>query len=311
MTGGSVPTVDEIVKAGTPVPDRRRKPRLTKRAAPYGLAFPAMFWLGFFFLIPIIWMFVVSLNSGTLETGFRFSWNWANYTNGLTIFKTQYLRALLYAGVGTFGALVIAYPIAYWIAFYGGKRKSTYLFLILLPFFVSFIIRTIQWQFILADNGIVLGTLKSLHLLPQSFHILSTQWAVMGGLMYNFLPFTALPLYVALERIEPSLLEAGKDLYANKVTTFLKVVWPLSLPGVFAAFLLTFIPMMGDFVNAELLGGPSNRMIGNIIVTQFQNTYYPQMSALSFVLMAGLLIAAVLYAKFLGTEDVFEAAGRG
>jgi spermidine/putrescine transport system permease protein len=310
VAGGPVPSVDEVVKTNTPLIERRRKARFTKRASPYGLAFPAVFWLGFFFLIPIAWMAVVSLNSGTLETGFRFSWNWSNYTDGLSTFHVQYLRSLAYAGVATFAGLLIAYPVAYWIAFYGGKRKSTYLFLLLLPFFVSFIIRTIQWQFILADNGILLGPLKRLGLLSEGFHILSTKWAVIAGLTYNFLPFIALPLYVALERIDPSLLEAGKDLYANKVTTFFKVVWPLSLPGVFAAFLLSFVPMVGDYVNAELLGGTGNRMIGNIIVTQFQNTYYPQMSALSFVLMAGLLILAVLYARLLGTEDVMEAAGR-
>lgn len=310
MAEGSVPSLDEIVKVNTPLLERRKR-RLGKRVAPFGLVAPGAFWLAFFFLIPIGYMFVVSLNSGFVTTGFKFTWEWSNYTTGLTTYKTQYLRSLEYASIVTFLALVITYPVAYWIAFYGGKRKSTYLFLILLPFFVSFIIRTIEWTFILADNGIVLGPLKSLGLLPSNFHILATPYAVIGGITYNFLPFTALPLYVALERIDASLIEAGKDLYANKVTTFLKVVWPLSLPGVFAAFLLTFIPAMGDFINAELLGSPGTHMIGNIIMAQFGNTYYPLMSALSFVLMAALLVLATVYARVLGTEDVTAGAAAG
>jgi spermidine/putrescine transport system permease protein len=310
VAGGSVPNVDEIVKAGTPAVDRRRKRRLGKRIAPYGLAGAGAFWLAFFFLIPIAYMFLVSLNSGFITTGFKFTWQWSNYTDGLTTYKTQYLRSLLYAGTVTGIALVVTYPIAYWIAFYGGKRKSTYLFLLLLPFFVSFIIRTIQWQFILADSGILFGPLKNLGILSEDFKVLATPVAVIAGITYNFLPFTALPLYVALERIDPSLLEAGKDLYANRVTTFLKVVWPLSLPGVFAAFLLTFVPSVGDYVNAELLGSPSTTMIGNIIQRQFANTYYPQASALAFVLMAVLLVLATVYARVLGTEDVTAGAAR-
>lgn len=307
MAEGSVPSLDEIVKVNTPLIERRKR-RLGKRVAPYGLIGPGAFWLAFFFLIPIGYMFLVSLNSGFITTGFKFTWQWSNYTSGLTTYKTQYLRSLEYASLVTFLTLVIAYPMAYWIAFYGGKRKSTYLFLILLPFFVSFIIRTIEWTFILADNGIVLKPLKGLGLLPDNFHILATPWAVIAGITYNFLPFTALPLYVALERIDASLIEAGKDLYANKLTTFLKVVWPLSLPGVFAAFLLTFIPSIGDFINAELLGSPGTHMIGNIIMSQFGNTYYPQMSALSFVLMAALLVLASIYARVLGTEEVTAGA---
>lgn len=307
MAGGSVPSVDEVVKANTPLLERRKR-RIGKRVAPYGLIAPGGFWLAFFFLIPIGYMFIVSLNTGYIETGFRFAWQWSNYTTGLSTYQTQYIRSIEYASVVTAGALLVTYPVAYWIAFYGGKRKSTFLFLILLPFFVSFVIRTIQWTFILGDQGIVLGPLKNLGLLGSDFHVLATPFAVMAGITYNFLPFTALPLYVALERIDPSLIEAGKDLYAGKVTTFLKVVWPLSLPGVFAAFLLTFIPAVGDYVNAELLGGPGTTMIGNIIQRQFLNTYYPTASALAFVLMAALLVLATIYARVLGTEDVTAGA---
>ncbi|MEX0743095.1 MAG: ABC transporter permease, partial [Actinomycetota bacterium] len=207
-------------------------------------------------------------------------------------------------------ALLLAYPMTYWIAFYGGRFKSSLLLLILMPFFVSFVIRTIQWKFILGDNGPVLGALKSIGLLPDEFRVLATPFAVVAGITYNFLPFTALPLYVALERIDKRLVEAAKDLYASRWLAFRKVVWPLSLPGVFAAFLLTFVPATGDYVNADLLGGPGTTMIGNIIQQKFLlELDYPEASALSVVLMLVMLVLASLYARVLGTQDVAAAAG--
>jgi spermidine/putrescine transport system permease protein len=182
--------------------------------------------------------------------------------------------------------------------------------LILMPFFVSFVIRTIQWKFILGDNGPILGALKSIGLLPDEFRVLATPFAVVAGITYNFLPFTALPLYVALERIDKRLVEAAKDLYASRWQAFRKVVWPLSLPGVFAAFLLTFVPATGDYVNADLLGGPGTTMIGNIIQQKFLlELDYPEASALSVILMLVMLVLASLYARILGTQDVARAAG--
>jgi spermidine/putrescine transport system permease protein len=179
------------------------------------------------------------------------------------------------------------------------------------PFFVSFVLRTIQWTFILADQGIVFGPLKRLGLLSNNFHVLSTPLAVIWGIAYNYLPFTALPLYVALERIEPRMIEAGRDLYADRWHTFWKVVWPLSIPGVFAAFLLTFVPAVGDFINASYLGGTRTTMIGNIIQSLYRENFdYPHGAALSFILMAFLIIGATLYARVLGTEAVTEAAAR-
>jgi len=303
----STPTVDELVKAGVPVFERR-KPRLRRTATPYGLMAPAALYLALFFLVPIGYMLYTSLWSGFLGD-FRFTWNFGNYSFGIEQYGDIYLRSLWYASIVTLLALVLAYPVAYWIAFYGGKRKSMYLFLLLLPFFVSFIIRTVQWQFLLADNGIILGTLKDLGVLPNDFRVLATTTAVVSGITYNFLPFTALPLYVSLERIDKHLVEAGKDLYASRVTTFRKVVWPLSLPGVFAAFLLTFVPAVGDYVNAEILGGPGNFMIGNVIQDQFLTNFnYPVAAALSFTLMAALLVGGSIYAKVLGTEDVTTGA---
>lgn len=272
---------------------------------------PAGIYLGVFFLIPIVYMFYTSLQSGFIGD-FRFTWRFQNYPDALRQYGDIYVRSVYYAAIVTVLALVFAYPVAYWIAFYGGKRKSVFLFLLLLPFFVSFIIRTIEWQFLLRDNGLILGALKRIGLLPQSYRVLGTTVAVIAGITYNFIPFTALPLYVALERIDKRLVEAGKDLYASKLVTFLKVVWPLSLPGVFAAFLLTFVPAVGDYVNVSVLGGPKNTMIGNVIQTSFLNNFnYPLAAAESFILMAVLLIGASIYARVLGTEDVTRGATAG
>ena len=191
------------------------------------------------------------------------------------------------------------------VAFRGGRHKTTFLFLLLLPFFVSFVIRTLAWQFILADDGIVLGTLKRWHLMPQSFHVLATSTAVISGIAYNFLPFMALPLYVALERIDRSVVEAASDLYASKRQVLTRVIFPLSIPGVFAGILLTFVPAVGDYVNASILGGTKTTMIGNIIQLEFlQNFHYPVAAALSFILMAVLLVGILIYAKVLGTRSI-------
>jgi len=224
----------------------------------------------------------------------------------------QFVRSIVYSIIVTIAALLLAYPMTYWIAFYAGKWKTSLLLLILVPFFVSFVIRTIQWKFILGDHGPILGPLKDIGLLPQGFRVLATPFAVVAGITYNFLPFTALPLYVALERIDKRLVEAAKDLYASRWEAFRKVVWPLSLPGVFAAFLLTFVPATGDYVNATLLGGPGTTMIGNIIQEKFLvELDYPEAAALSVILMIVMLVLATVYARILGTEDVQRVAGAG
>jgi spermidine/putrescine transport system permease protein len=272
---------------------------------------PAGTYLFVFFLLPLGLMLYTSLQSGgLLSGGFRFSWEFANYTEVLGQYQRQFVRSIQYSLIVTVVALLLAYPMTYWIAFYGGRFKSSLLLLILMPFFVSFVIRTIQWKFILGDNGPILGALKSIGLLPDEFRVLATPFAVVAGITYNFLPFTALPLYVALERIDKRLVEAAKDLYASRWQAFRKVVWPLSLPGVFAAFLLTFVPATGDYVNADLLGGPGTTMIGNIIQQKFLlELDYPEASALSVILMLVMLVLASLYARILGTQDVARAAG--
>jgi spermidine/putrescine transport system permease protein len=280
-----------------------------RRLTPYLVGLPGGLWLAIFFVVPILVMLSLSLQSGNAEEGFRFTWEWSNYADAWEFYHTQFVRSIVYALIVTGICLLLAYPMAYWIAFYGGARKSTYLFLILLPFFVSFVIRTASWKFILNDQGIVLGPLKDVGLLPDDFHLLATSTAVIGGLTYNYLPFMVLPLYVALERIDPSLVEAAHDLFASRSSAFRKVVFPLSLPGVFAGVLITFVPVASDFVNSGILGGTQTTMIGNVIQTVYlTNNDYPLASAMSFMLMAVLLIGIFTYARVLGTEQVMEVS---
>jgi spermidine/putrescine transport system permease protein len=276
---------------------------------PYYLMLPGGMWLAVFFAAPVILLIGVSTMTGNIITGFTQTWHFQNYIYGFTQFTGEWGRSAEYAGLGCLISIALSYPIAYWIAFYGGTRKGMYLFLILLPFFVSFVLRTISWSYFLADQGLILGPLKSLHLIPQSFRILATGPAVIGGIVYNYLPFMLLPIYVALERVDPKVIEAGRDLFASPAKVFSKVVLPLSLPGVFAGVLLNFVPAASDYVNASVLGGPGNTMIGNVIYDQYFTTQnYPLQASLSFSLMGILLIGIFCYARALGTEDVLAAA---
>ncbi len=285
-------------------PERRKK----RSKAPFGLAAPALLWLLVLFVVPMIAMLSLSLQTGNSLEGFRQTFRFANFTDALSQNGPFVVRSLRNAAMVTGIALLLAYPVAYWIAFYGGRFKNVFLFLLLLPFFISFVIRTVAWSFILSDNGIVLGTLKNIGLLPESYRVLGTTFAVIAGITYNLLPFTILPLYVSLEQIDHRLVEAARDLYASKTKAFTKVVLPLSMPGVFAAVLLTSIPAIGDYVNASVLGGPGTTMIGNIIQSEFlRDRNYPEAAALAFVLMAIMLVGAVIYARVLGTTRITEA----
>jgi spermidine/putrescine transport system permease protein len=280
-------------------------------AAPYALLLPGGLWLLAFFAIPLVLMVSLSLQTGNLIDGFQQTFHWQNYTDGLGAYGEQFTRSLWYGLLATVVCIAVSYPAAYWIAFRAGDRKTTYLFLLILPYFVSFILRTVAWKLVLTDNGPVLGPLRGWGLLPDGFHVLDTGVAVVSGLAYNFLPFMALPIYVALERIDPRVVEAAYDLYASRLQTFLRVILPLSLPGVFAGVIMTFVPVASDYVNAEVLGGPQNTMIGNVIQSEyFDNSAYPMASALSFTLMAILLLGIFAYARALGTQDVLEAARR-
>jgi spermidine/putrescine transport system permease protein len=268
---------------------------------------PGGVWLLVFFLIPLFAILSLSLESGNPFEGFRFTWNFGIYGDAISLYHTQFIRSFWYGGLSTVLALVIMYPVSYWIAFHGGRHKNTYLFLVLLPFFVSFVIRILTWQFILSDEGIVLGTLKSWHLLPQRLHVLSTTVAVVAGLTYDVLPFMALPIYVALERIDHRVIEAAADLYASRTQRFLRVVLPLSAPGVYAGILLVFITNVGDYLAASILGGVNNTMIGNIIQQRYLTNFdYPMASALSVLLMATLIIGMYLYARTFGARSIEE-----
>jgi spermidine/putrescine transport system permease protein len=281
------------------------------RLAPYYLVLPGWLWLVIFFVVPLLFMLSVSTMTGNILDGFKQTWHLSTYVDAWNSYHTQIIRSLIYGLIATAVCLIIAYPIAYWIAFRGGRHKQVYLFLLLLPFFVSFVIRTQSWEFMLDDHGMVVGLLRTFGLVGSNFHILQTPVAVIGGLIYNFMPFTVLPIYVALERVDPALLEASSDLYANKASAFLRVIFPLSIPGVFAAVLLTFVPVASDYVNAQILGGGTNTtMVGTIIESQYlTNLDYPTAASLSFILMAVLLIGIFLYARLLGTEDAMEMAG--
>ncbi|MEO5940799.1 MAG: ABC transporter permease [Candidatus Limnocylindrales bacterium] len=289
------------------------------RAVPYVLLAPGLFWLLIFYVVPAVQMFTYSISTGTLETGYEMTFTADAYGTAIDRFGKQFLNSILYGGLATILTLAIGFPVAYTIAFRGGRYKNLILFLVIAPFFTSFLIRTISWKILLGDEGPLLAPLRHGFglldndlpilghgaLIDGRFSILNTAVAQVAGLTYNFLPFMILPLYVALEKIDIRLIEAAEDLYANRAAAFRRITLPLALPGVFAGSLLTFIPAMGDYINAELLGNPSTRMIGNVIQNRLlvQNDY-PVGSALSFMLMAAILVAVAVYARLLGTEQL-------
>jgi spermidine/putrescine transport system permease protein len=277
--------------------------RLTRRATPYLLLAPGLAWLAVFFLVPMYYLLNTSLQTGSLDVGYTFNWAWSNYKDALTLYQSQFIRSIEYAGLATIFALLISYPLAYWIAFRAGRWRNLFLLLVIAPFFVTYLIRTLAWETILSDNGFVVHALQTIGVLSPDGRLLATSTAVIAGITYNFLPFMVLPLYVSLEQMDARLIEAAQDLYASKFKAFLRVTLPLSLPGLFAGTLLTFIPACGDFINAQLLGSPGQYMIGNVIQSKFLAiTDYPAAAALSFVLMAAILVAVAVYARVLGTE---------
>jgi len=285
----------------------RRRPGLL----PLLLLAPAIAWLVAFYVYPAIQMLQASLWSGTLETGFTFSWaNAATYSTSLGRYSDQFLRSILYAAISTLVCLALAFPLAYTIAYRAGRFRTLLLFIVIAPFFTSFLLRVLAWKTVLADDGFILGPLKAIGFLPEEFRILATPAAVIFGISYNFFPFMVLPIYVSLEKIDRRLVEAAKDLYAGPIRAFQRITLPLALPGVFAGSLLVFIPAMGDFVNAELLGSVQTRLIGNVIQSRFLvNNDYPTAAALSFMLMAGILTAVFIYARVLGTDELETGIG--
>jgi spermidine/putrescine transport system permease protein len=279
---------------------RRRRALL-----PYVLVGPGLAWLLIFFAIPAVNQLWVSLQTGTPEEGFSQTWNWSVYPDEISEYADHFVRSVGYAAAATVICLVVAFPLAYFMAFKAGRFKNLMLLLVVLPFFTSYIVRTVAWQTILADDGFVVDAGKTLGLIADDGRLLATRTAVIAGIAYNFLPFMALPLYVALERMDRRLIEAATDLYASRAQAFLRVTLPLALPGVFAGTLLTFIPAAGDFINAQLLGSSRQYMIGNVIQSQFLVLRdYPVAAALSFVLMAFILVGIAVYARLLGTRSL-------
>jgi spermidine/putrescine transport system permease protein len=283
--------------------------RRRRQLLPWLFLGPGLLWLIVFFAIPLVNQLNVSLQSGDAETGYAFTWNFSVYTNAISDYSTQFIRSIGYSATATVLCLIIGFPLAYFTAFKAGRFKNLILLLIILPFFVSYVLRTVAWQLILSDSGWVAERMRDVDLLSEDGRLLASRTAVIAGITYNFLPFMILPLYVSLEKIDRRLIEAATDLYASRTTAFRKVTLPLALPGIFAGSLLTFIPACGDFINAALLGTPRQYMIGNVIQSKFITILdYPTAAALSFILMSFILVGVFLYARILGTQNLTEAA---
>jgi spermidine/putrescine transport system permease protein len=271
-------------------------------ATPYLLLAPGILWLAIFFLIPLVFLGYESLQSGIFPS-FEFTWQISNFSDGIRDYHEQFIRSFVYAGIATVACLVLAYPLVYWIAFRAGPWRNLFLLFIVAPFFVTYLVRTLAWLNILADQGPVVSILRDLHILGPDGRLLATTFAVVSGITYNFFPFMALPIYVSLEQIDPRLLEAAKDLYASSTQAFLRVTLPMTAPGIVAGVLLTFIPAFGDYVNATILGGTHQAMIGNKIQSLFLvERNYPEAAALSFLMMAVILVMVIVYIRIAGTE---------
>ena len=298
--GGAV-----AVEAGGPGGEVEQERRSGRTG--YLLLLPGLLWLVIFFVVPTIQLVATGLYdpNGSLDTGYAMTWSWGNYWDVLVQYQEQFLRSFGYAFIATVACVLLGYPLAYAIAFKSGRWKNLMLVLVIAPFFTSFLVRTLAWKSILADNGFVVELLKTLQVLPEDGRLLATPVAVVTGLTYNFLPFMVLPLYASLEKIDPRLVEASKDLYANGVTSFRKVTLPLSAPGLVAGTLLTFIPAAGDYINSELLGTPQQRMIGNVIDNLFLvQLDYPAAAASSVLLMVAITCLVFFYVRRAGTEEL-------
>ncbi len=285
------------------------------RWTPYLLSAPGLICIYLFFLVPLVTLLKIALSNSTEKGSSRvdFAWQWDNFGSAFDEFGSQLWRGLLYAAITTVLCLLLAYPLAYFIAFKAGRWRNLLLGLVMVPFFTSFLLRTIAWQSLFSDNGPILAVIDALALggpldaigITTDGKIINTPTAVIGGLTYNFLPFALLPIYVSLEKIPTNLFDAASDLYSPFGSTFRRVILPMSLPGVFAGTLLTFIPASGDFINQHLLGDVKKPVIGGVIQARFlQAGDFPTASAISLVLMVIITAMVLVYSKFLGTDDL-------
>lgn len=300
-TAGVAPVAVEDSVAPPPDDTRRRGP------TGYLLIIPGLAWLLLFFVVPFYSLVATSLYdpAGSDLRGYDMTYHFANYWTAIQEYWSPLLRSLVYGAIATLICLVLGYVLAYAIAFKAGRWKNLMLVLVIAPFFTSFLVRTLSWKLILADDGFVVDLLQTVHLLGEDGRLLATPVAVVAGLTYNFLPFMVLPLFASVDKIDPRLIEASSDLYANPFVGFWKVTWPLSLPGVVSGTLLTFIPAVGDYINAQLLGSPNQRMIGSVIQSQFTDANnYPIAAALSMVLMVLILVMVLFYVRKAGTEEL-------
>ena len=272
----------------------------------YLLMLPGALWLAVFFVVPLVTLISTSLYdpTGSIMSGYEMTFHWRNYVDAVEGYGPQLWRSFVYAGTATIAAILLGFPLAYAIAFKSGRFKNLMLILVIAPFFTSFLVRTLSWQLLLGDNGWAVDVLRTLNILGPDGHLLATPFAVVTGLTYNFLPFMVLPLYASLEKLDPRLLEAGADLYAAPFTTFRKVTLPLAMPGLVAGTLLTFIPAAGDYINSELLGTPTTRMVGNEIQDLFAAGSYPVAAALSVTLMVAIVTLVAVYVRRAGTEEL-------
>jgi spermidine/putrescine transport system permease protein len=298
------PLIEPRPEAPVPVVDGEVAQR---RGWGWLLLIPGMLWLAIFFLLPTVQLFFTSLYdpSGSYVTGYSMTWHFANYYDAISDNLNLFIRSFAYAGIATLICLLLGYPLAYAIAFKAGRWKYFMLVLVIAPFFTSFLLRTLAWRAILSDRGPVVHFLQVIYVLPHDGRLLATPYAVIAGLIYNFLPFMTLPLYASLDKVDYRLIEAAGDLYANALTGFRKVTFPLSLPGVVSGTLLTFIPACGDYINAELLGTPKQYMVGNRIQAAFLTEHnYPLAASLSITLMAVVLLMVIVYIRRAGTEEL-------
>jgi spermidine/putrescine transport system permease protein len=271
-----------------------------------GLLTPVTFWLGLFFLVPLLFILAYSFGTSGVYGGITLGFNPGNY---LRVFEPLYLeivgRTFVIALTNTFLCLILGYPLAYFIAFKGGRRKSTLILLVMIPFWTSLLLRVYAWVVILGGNGIANQTLQFLGITDGPINLIFTPQAVLMGMVYSYLPFMILPLYAALEKFDVRLKEAAQDLGAGRWQTFWRVTFPLSMPGVIAGSILVFIPSAGEFVIPDLLGGARTVLIGNLIQQQFLAARDWAFGSALAIMLAALLVGAIMfYVRRVGAEKL-------